>query len=150
MGDTHRHRTQRGAAVVEMALVTPLLVLLLLGTIEFGWLFMQNLDIKHGAREAARLISLNEDPGGAGTPSQNIIADVCDRMDLFPGTSVILTHLGAGAVDDGATAQVSIDAGQNTLTGFLDWAIPSSMTMSALVETRLQKEADWDPDSGNC
>lgn len=138
-----------GAALVEMALVTPFLVLLLLGVIEFGWIFGQNLDIKHGAREAARMLSVNEDPGGAGTQSQNIIADVCTRMDLFPGTSVRLTQNGT-TVDSLATAEVSIAAGQNTLTGFLDWAIPPTMTVTATVETRLQKEADWTPATGSC
>lgn len=147
-----RHRktdTEQGAAIVEMALVTPFLVLLLLGIIEFGWAFSQNLDIKHGAREAARMLSVNEDPGGAGTQSQNIISDVCDRMDLFPGTSVTLMRTGA-AVDSTATARVSVAVGQNTLTGFLDWAIQPSMVIEATVETRLQREADWDNASGAC
>ena len=31
---------RRGAAVVEMAVVTPLLLTLLFGVIEFGWVFM--------------------------------------------------------------------------------------------------------------
>lgn len=141
--------SDRGAAIVEMALVTPFLVLLLLGVIEFGWAFSQNLDIKHGAREAARMLSVNEDPGGSGTQSQNIIADVCGRMDLFPGTTVTLIQNGT-TVDSPATAQVSVAAGQNTLTGFLDWAIPPSMSITATVDTRLQKEADWTPATGSC
>lgn len=132
-----------------MALVTPFLLLLVLGMVEFGWLFAQNLDIKHGAREAARMISINEDPPGGGTQAQRIIASVCDRMDLFPGTSVELVQNGT-TVDSPATAQVSIAAGQNTLTGFLDWAIPPTMTITSTVETRLQKEADWTSASGSC
>lgn len=144
-----KHDTDKGAAIVEMALITPFLILLLLGIVEFGWLFTQNLDVKHGAREAARMVSVNEDPGGGGSQGQNIIADVCDRMDLFPGTSVTLIQNGT-SVDSVASAQVSVAAGQNTLTGFLDWAIPSTMTITAEVETRLQKAADWGPATGNC
>jgi Flp pilus assembly protein TadG len=132
-----------------MALLTPFLLLLLLGLVEFGWLFAQNLDIKHGAREAARMVSLNEDPGGGGSHSQNIIADVCGRMDLFPGTEVSLSQAGT-TVDSTATATVSVAAGQNTITGLLDWAIPSSMVIAAEVETRLQKAADWTVASGSC
>jgi Flp pilus assembly protein TadG len=143
------HSSDKGSAIVEMALVTPFLVLLLLGMLEFGWLFTQNLDIKHGAREAARMLSINEDPGGGGSQAQNIIADVCQRMDLFPGTSVTLIQNGT-SVDSVASAEVSIAAGQNTLTGFLDWAIPSTMVITSEVETRLQKAADWGPASGNC
>jgi Flp pilus assembly protein TadG len=143
------HKEQRGAAVVEMALVTPFLILLLLGLVEFGWLFAQNLDIKHGAREAARMISLNEDPGGGGSQAGNIISDVCDRMDLFPGTSVALSRTGA-TVDSAATATVSVAAGGNTLTGFLDWAIPDTFVLAADVDTRLQKEATWAPGTAPC
>lgn len=141
--------SDRGAAIVEMALVTPFLVLLLLGMIEFGWVFAQNLDVRHGAREAARMLSVNEDPGGGGGQSANIIADVCQRMDLFPGTSVTLVQNGT-SVDSVAAAQVSVAVGQNTLTGFLDWAIPPSMTITSEVETRLQKAADWSSGSGTC
>jgi Flp pilus assembly protein TadG len=141
--------SDRGAAIVEMALVTPFLVLLLLGMIEFGWVFAQNLDVRHGAREAARMLSVNEDPGGGGGQSANIIADVCSRMDLFPGTSVTLVQNGT-SVDSVAAAQVSVAVGQNTLTGFLDWAIPPSMTITSEVETRLQKAADWSSGSGTC
>lgn len=141
--------SDRGAAIVEMALVTPFLVLLLLGVIEFGWVFAQNLDVRHGAREAARMLSVNEDPGGGGGQSANIIADVCQRMDLFPGTSVTLVQNGT-SVDSVAAAQVSVAVGQNTLTGFLDWAIPPSMTITSEVETRLQKAADWSSASGTC
>jgi Flp pilus assembly protein TadG len=144
-----RRTTDGGAAVVEMALLTPFLLLLLLGLIEFGWVFAQNLDIKHGAREAARMISLNEDPGGAGTQSASIIADVCDRMDLFPGTSIALSRTGA-SVDSEATARVRVAVGQNTVTGFLDWAIPPTMTIASDVDTRLQQDATWDPASGSC
>lgn len=146
---SHHTNADRGAAIVEMALITPFLVLLLVGMVEFGWAFSQNLDIKHGAREAARMISVNEDPGGGGTQSQNIIGDVCDRMDLYPGTTVTLVQNGT-SVDSLAQAEVSIGVGQNTLTGLLDWAIPSSMVATAQVETRLQKEADWTNATGNC
>ncbi len=70
-------------------------------------------------------------------------------MDLYPGTTVQLIQSGT-TVDSPASAVVSIAAGQNTLTGFLDWAIPASMTISSTAETRLQKEADWTSGSGSC
>lgn len=46
---------QQGAAAVEMALVTPLLLLILFGVLEFGVLFAQDLGIGGGAREGARV-----------------------------------------------------------------------------------------------
>lgn len=47
-------RTRRGAALVEFALTLPVLVLMLLGTIEFGNYFTQLAVVKNAARDAAR------------------------------------------------------------------------------------------------
>jgi hypothetical protein len=46
---------RRGQAVVEFALVLPVLILLLLGTVEFGRFFDTYLSLQHAAREGARL-----------------------------------------------------------------------------------------------
>lgn len=48
-------REERGQAVVEMALVLPVLVLLVVGILEFGRLFGAYLTVAHAAREGARL-----------------------------------------------------------------------------------------------
>ena len=47
--------TRRGAAVVEMAVVTPLLLTLLFGVIEFGWVFMVKETLTNATREACRI-----------------------------------------------------------------------------------------------
>jgi Flp pilus assembly protein TadG len=131
--------------LVELALLTPFLLLLTFGIVEFGWLFAQHIDVRHGAREAARMISVDAEPVGA-----DLVEDVCNRMDLSPGTSVTLSRAG-NQVRDAASATVSLDAGQNTLTSFFDWAIPSGFTLAATVETRLQTVPTWaNPTSGTC
>lgn len=153
MSISRRGRGDRGANLVEFALIAPFLLLLLLGTIEFAWLFSQNLDARHGAREGARLIAVNY-PNGPVTPTPSptgtaqydaIVAEVCSRMDLSTGTSVDLASP-TGTVGDVATASVSSPA--DTLTGFLDWAIPSSLTLDSTVEIRVEQPAGWDIDRG--
>jgi len=47
-------RSERGAALVEMALVAPLLLLLLFGIVEFGFVFKDRLTISHATNAAAR------------------------------------------------------------------------------------------------
>ena len=53
-----------GAAAVEMALVLPLLLLLIFGIIEFGFIFNRKITIDHAAREGVRHLAIiaNGDP----------------------------------------------------------------------------------------
>jgi hypothetical protein len=49
-----RHSDQRGAALVEMALVLPLLLMLLLGIVSAGIAYNHQLSLTHAARESGR------------------------------------------------------------------------------------------------
>ena len=46
--------SNRGQALVELALILPLLLLLIFGIIEFGRVFSTQLMVAHGAREGVR------------------------------------------------------------------------------------------------
>lgn len=48
-------RDERGASAVEMALVSPFLVVLVLGIVTFGIVFAQSMSVQNGAHAAARL-----------------------------------------------------------------------------------------------
>ena len=92
-GKKHVER-QRGSSLVEFALLAPLLLLLLLGIIEFGWLFGQLNDVRHGAREGARFAAVNQGDEIA------IKDHVCAAMD---GLSAGLTSIDVILVNDGGT-----------------------------------------------
>lgn len=51
---TTPRRRQRGLAILEMALILPLLFLLIMGVIEYGWLFFKNQQVSAAARSACR------------------------------------------------------------------------------------------------
>ncbi|WP_018086675.1 TadE/TadG family type IV pilus assembly protein [Desulfurispora thermophila] len=53
-------RSQRGQTLVEMAIILPLLILLLMATIEFGRIFFTYLSITNATREAARSTVISE------------------------------------------------------------------------------------------
>jgi TadE-like protein len=55
-------RSQRGTALVELAIVLPLLLVLLLGMLDFGKAYNEWIDETHLANEAARLASVNYCP----------------------------------------------------------------------------------------
>ena len=51
-------RSQSGQDIIEMALVTPLLLLLVMGIVDFGFMFMRFLVLTNAAVEAARVATL--------------------------------------------------------------------------------------------
>jgi Flp pilus assembly protein TadG len=150
-GFHHRNR-DRGAALVEFALIMPLLLLLIFGMVDAGWAFFQNLEVRHGAREAARLAAVDY-----GTETQ-IIAKACERMSTAsPDVTVALLLPGpdgvSGTGDDGATgignpAQATVTRQHDSLTGLLPFF--DNITLSSTVQIRLEQEATWSPTSDDC
>ncbi|TYP53769.1 TadE/TadG family type IV pilus assembly protein [Thermosediminibacter litoriperuensis] len=68
-------RNQRGQAVVEFALVLPVLVLILFGILEFGRIFHSYIVITNAAREGARL-------GAVGRSDSEIRARIYEAAAL--------------------------------------------------------------------
>ena len=56
------HRREHGQALVEFALVLPILLLLLCGIIDFGWLYYNQITLNNAAREGARYAVIHYDP----------------------------------------------------------------------------------------
>ena len=129
----------RGASLVEFAVLAPLLVTLLLGIAEFGWLYSQQLDLRHGAREGARLAATN-----AGSGSE-IVTWTCDRLDRTAGATFGVRLERTGAII-GSTATVTLQSVPAQLTGFFSALMPA--TLEASIETRLERSATWSPTGG--
>ena len=51
-------RSERGAELIEMAIVTPVLLLLVFGIVDFGFLFQRYVVLTNAAVEGARVASL--------------------------------------------------------------------------------------------
>ena len=56
------HKRERGQALVEFALVLPVLLVLLCGIIDFGWLYYNQITLNNAAREGARYAAVHYDP----------------------------------------------------------------------------------------
>jgi Flp pilus assembly protein TadG len=74
----------RGAALAELALVLPLLLLLLLGMLDFGKAFNEWMSQTHLANEGARLAAVNYCPTPSSDGSGNLI---CDWSSIGCGAS---------------------------------------------------------------
>jgi len=67
----------KAAAVVEMAVVLPILLTILFGIIEFGWTFMVYQSITNAAREGCRVAVLE------GSTDEDINARIDEYMQLI-------------------------------------------------------------------
>jgi len=131
-----RLRNQEGASLIEFALIMPLLVLLILGIVDAGWAFFQNLEVRHGAREAARLAAVDY-----GTADQ-IIQAACERMSVPSGSDdfeVTLAKTGS-SIGDKATVTVS-KPDHTSLTGLLPFF--NHIALTTTVEIRIEQPASW-------
>ena len=79
-----RLREDAGAALVEYALILPLLLLLVFGMLDFGRAFNYWIDTTHLANEAARFAAVDNDPSDSGD-SPAWIRDQADTEELRTG-----------------------------------------------------------------
>jgi Flp pilus assembly protein TadG len=107
----------------------PLLVLLILGIVDGGWAFFQNLEVRHGAREASRLAAVDY-----GTEAA-IITETCNRMNN-PG-SIVSVSVSSTGTDIGDKVTVTVTRTHDSLTGILPFF--DNLTLSTSLETRLEQ-----------
>lgn len=90
-------RSQQGAALVEFALVVPILLILVFGIIDFGLYFFNDLQLTQVARDAARYVSVgnvaeaNAAIGNATLISTTITGQTIDPASPGQEASVVLT-----------------------------------------------------------
>ena len=77
-------KTNKGQALVEFALILPLLLVLIFGVIEFGRIFGAELTVNNSAREGARL-------GAIGAADSLIITRVLNSSGMLDSSKVAVT-----------------------------------------------------------
>jgi Flp pilus assembly protein TadG len=110
-----RRNEQRGAAAVEFALVLPVLLFIVLGTIDWGWYFYVSQVVTNAAREGARAGSLTPTTGSDGTA----ISDAETTAEAYL-TGAGLAGGNATATTAGGAVEVTVVVPTGSLTGFTD------------------------------
>lgn len=120
------NRKDRGAAAVEFALLMPFLMLLLLGIIEFAFLFLTQATVANAARMGVRNYVINYatenaeqtaiDIAAAATPNPSNVIDgsFSDECSPMGQTTLTLTYR------------------YHTLTGFFDGMLGTSVTLKGV------------------
>jgi hypothetical protein len=133
-------RSEKGASLIEFALIAPFLILLLLGIIEFGYVLAEFNDVRHGAREAARVAAVN---GGDNTFLHDA---TCDAMDLTSNLTVRFTDGASGGIGETASVQVAATPDSLSGLGLIEVFLPD--TLQSSVEFRLEQDStDWSTDA---
>ena len=130
-----QRKRRRGAALVEFALIVPLLLMLFLGIVEFGVMMLHQLTLAQVAREGSRHASLGRTVAEIDTrmlnmagalPNQNeLVVDLSYSTDQGVTYPYALGDAGGGSENDappGGLIKVTLDWPHHLITGsFFSW-----------------------------
>jgi Flp pilus assembly protein TadG len=144
MRRTRRIRAEAGTQVVELALMTPLLVLLVLIIIEGAAMIQTHQVLNNAAREGARLSSVNDCSGDATclTAIQQAVVQYGADNGVTITTAQVAVNQSIAVVGPGG---VLIPASQVTVTrpyplpllSGLPWfSVPATVTLAGTAEFR--------------
>ncbi len=117
-------RSEQGATAIEFALLLPVLIMILVGTFEFGLAYNNYLAITHAAREGARMAAV-------GAYDEDAV-----RADAYPvdPTSVTLSYPDGNT--HGNPVQVSVRADYHlSIPFFREMTIP----LQSRAEMRIER-----------
>jgi len=84
-------RGERGAVIVELALILPFLVILLLGIMDMGMLLREHQLVQNAAREGARLSILPQNLVGPCNPTANLSTIKQRVVDYMAQSNITIT-----------------------------------------------------------
>lgn len=106
-----QERLERGAVAVEFAILLPLLLMLIFGTIEFGRAYNAQITLTNAARDGVRVMAIANDPAGAKTAAISAAASVSTTI---PTSDVTLS---TSTCSTGAQVTLTIKYSLSTITG---------------------------------
>ena len=105
---------ERGAVAVEMAVLLPLLLLILIGTMEFGRVFNVQNSLTQAAREGARNAAIHYSDG-----TMDVNGTVSAAAPSLDGLALVINN-NANACAPGRNVEVTVRVNLSSLSGFLD------------------------------
>ncbi|ALE05130.1 hypothetical protein AL755_05930 [Arthrobacter sp. ERGS1:01] len=118
-----RSNSERGAAAVEFAFIVPVLLLLVMGIMNFGYLFNQQISASNAAREGARYAAVHYSDSGFGYSAiEGAATSAAPSLRMVKPISV--TYSAGGACAAGTTVTVKVLAVKGWLINFLPFSAP--------------------------
>lgn len=127
-------KNENGQAMVEFALLLPILLLLFSGIINFGWIFGNQLLANNAAREAARYTAIHYSDSSSDNDGAVAAGIVTARAPTLVSTSVTVSKSASG---DSIT--VNIGSHVNLLTPLMSAIFPNGQySVTAQCTMRLE------------
>ena len=124
-------RSERGAGLVEFAIVLPIFLILAFGIIDFGLVLNDYNSVRQGVREGAReAVVANWGTSCTGTTNQKLTCLVEDRIDLGSETAVKVKL--PTTYDVGEQVEVCAQIPVSSTTGFFTGLLNSKVLKSSI------------------
>ena len=125
-------KNNSGQSMVEFALILPILLLLIMGIIEFSFIFTNYLAMSNASREAARSISL----GSTDTVAEQRIYDVASILEKSR-LSIDIDPIG-GNRTQGDMVTVSLEYDYNFLTPIINGLLGEAFKLQTSATMRVE------------
>lgn len=131
MSRIRKLKKEKGQSLVETALVLPILMLILVGILEFGRILGAWMVITHASREGARIASL----GGTNTQIEERVDTVSDALNL---ANISVDINPAGPYDRGDMVTVTVTYQIDSIIPLLSSVIGDTIEMDAETTMRVE------------
>ncbi|HZQ80451.1 MAG TPA: TadE/TadG family type IV pilus assembly protein [Gaiellaceae bacterium] len=127
-----RLRDEGGQAIVEFALVLPILLMVVTGIVQFGIAFNHYLTLTDAVRAGARVAAVSSD-AASPTPACNAVEAAAPTLGLVCGSTIQVTP----SPDWSSGSTVTVSASSNytiSVFGLNVVTVPLSSSMSERIE----------------
>ena len=145
-GGGRRGTGERGAAIIEFALVMPVLALFLMGIVDFGSAFNDFNSVRQGVREGARQVVVANWADPSCTQSTSAEKAICltkKRIGLDSTKTFVKLRLD-GAYESGDPVTVCAQYRMHSITGMFSGAFDQNALRSSIT-MRLEQVDDLAP-----
>ena len=115
-------QSEIGAAAVEFALVVPILLLLLVGIIEFGRVYNAQIELTAAARQGVRVMAIQNSPSAAKTATEQAAPSLNPSL-TDAQIAIVSSPVNTGLCTTGSTVTVTATYPLTFLTGMFGTSI---------------------------
>lgn len=148
MAKVKRWRDERGQALLEFALLAPLIIIFLLAIVDFGVALHTRIVLDNAARDGARFASVGghalSNGGAVATEGQIVAYTMSQAQDAPDSVTVCYDNSNANGVlgDIGDNVKITVNYSYDFVTGFTSMIdAPGTIQMDPSASARLERNA---------